>query len=200
MALAERRDDMNVIRYGPGGHVEDPADSTRCVWLVPGGGRMKSPGDELLRYMVSIAADLDAWVIGQDGEVYRIDPDGEVRGEWTPPIERWFYMDRPGYRPIPAEEWSELTAAQSDFQALTEIEAHCPSGLRSLHCAPTAHWMGHPSGRPVPFILQSDSVYFPVEHQPSVAGEWHGPITDHGAATFVRAQLIADQLGAEIDD
>ncbi|MFC4066448.1 hypothetical protein [Actinoplanes subglobosus] len=120
-------------------------------WLAFTGGRLhtKNPGDPMIRRMIEIATALDAWVAGDEDEIYTWE-NGEVTSdeadlpEITP-----ITLDRP----VTAEEWAAHVAATPDLDWFTRVEAVLPSGRRWIDCPPVACWTGHPGGRPVPFFV-----------------------------------------------
>jgi hypothetical protein len=166
-----------------------------------GCGRAKHPSDETLRGMMAAATALDAWVMGEDGERYFPDADGDPVPRRDVPTMVSSTITRSwgghGYRPMPVEDWTAVAARQPDFVTLDRIEAELPSGRRAIPCPPTPHWTGHPSGRPVPFIWQSDDVMFEVEHHPDP--EWPTVVTEAGAAVLARARALAAELDATVE-
>jgi hypothetical protein len=127
-------------------------------WL--GGGSLRyrdgelsarEPPDGLVRRMLELAAALDAWVTGDDGEVYEWDGQAvrrrERADEELPPDP--LYLARPDGDPIAADEWLAAAAAESDFRVGKRIQARLPSGTAWIPCPPVACWTGHPSGEPV---------------------------------------------------
>jgi hypothetical protein len=127
----------------------------------------KNPGEAFRRRMIELAGPLDAWVIGQDAELYEWDG-SQVVARWR---SREAYATRPRMitrgsassgmntqAPIRVGEWFALAAAQPDFEAMTSIEVELPSGLKWISCPPVNCWTGHPSGRPVPFFHDEDLI------------------------------------------
>lgn len=135
------------------------------IWLVwldqdwplryrDGGVSAKNPPDPLVRRMIELAAEWDAWVIGEEGEVY--DWDGsEIRTRERDDEDLSvdpLYLSRDGLdpdNPISNEEWLAAAAEQPDFRVGTTIEAMLPSGAARIPCPAVACWTGHPSGEPV---------------------------------------------------
>ncbi|WP_436534731.1 hypothetical protein [Actinoplanes sp. HUAS TT8] len=120
---------------------------------------VKHPEDVFVRRMIELAARLDAWVIGDDSELYEWDGLGIAQRDrdWVAIGARGRYLRRPG-APIRADEWAELVAAQSDFVMTTRVEATVPSGRRWVDCPPVPAWTGHPDGRLVPCFHDDDTV------------------------------------------
>jgi hypothetical protein len=111
----------------------------------------KEPSDPVIHRMLELAAELDAWVTGDDGEVYERDGGGVCRRERDEedlpgdPL----YLSRDGLDPISADEWLAAAVEQADFRIDTTIKAKLPSGIAWIPCPPVASWTGHPSGEPV---------------------------------------------------
>jgi hypothetical protein len=127
----------------------------------------KNPRPELVRRMTELAARLDAWTLGDNGEVYEWDGDRVVDRQRGPEAFAWHarYITRGtwssgmnGHAPIRPDEWAELVADQPDFATMTRIETTLPSGVRWISCPPVACWMGHPSARPMPFFFDVDVI------------------------------------------
>jgi hypothetical protein len=127
----------------------------------------KNPGDAFRRRMIELAEHLDAWVTGQDGELYGWDGRRVVHRYGS----REAYTRRPRMitrgsassgmnrrAPITAGEWTALATAQPDFATMTTIEVELPSGPGRIACPPVHCWTGHPSGRPIPFFHDEDLV------------------------------------------
>ncbi|MFC0528386.1 hypothetical protein [Phytohabitans kaempferiae] len=148
------------------------ADGGESEWLHVSNGQIQStwPGEALIRRMAALARSLDAWLMGDDCELYVAAPDGTVTArERTPDdlhpalgVHPRRFLTRHA-RPIPVAEWWALVAGQPDFRVDERIEALLPSGWRLITCPPVAHWTGHPSGRPVPFFHEGDG-YVEVAH------------------------------------
>jgi hypothetical protein len=139
--------------------------------------RTKHPRDELVRRMTELAARLDAWVIGDDGEVYEWDGERVVTRQRDPEafVMKARYLTRGTYSsgmnpraPIRPEEWERLAAAEPDFRTMTRIEATVPSGRRWIACPPVTCWTGHPSGRPVPFFHDRDVIEVRRADEPTI--------------------------------
>jgi hypothetical protein len=128
---------------------------------------IKHPEPAFQLRMMDLAAHLDAWVIGDDAEVYERDGDRVVRrqrgreafagqrrfitrGTWLGGANR--------HVPIRPDEWAALVAAQPDFTMMTSIEAILPSGIRLIRCPAVACWTGHPSGQLIPFFFDEDVI------------------------------------------
>ena len=112
------------------------------------------PPEPVLRRLLELAAALDAWVTGDDGEVYEWDGTAvstREREEKELPSDP-LYLSRDGLdtdNPISNEEWLAAVGEQPDFTVGTTIEATLPSGVAWIPCPPVARWTGHPSGEPV---------------------------------------------------
>jgi hypothetical protein len=127
----------------------------------------KNPSDAFLRRMVELAECLDAWVTGDDAELYEWDG-SQVVQRWRSEevyarrrrmISRGTaFSGMNGHDPISLSEWTALAAAQSDFEMMTSIEVDLPSGQRQIACPPVACWLGHPSRGPVPFFHDEDLI------------------------------------------
>lgn len=148
-------------------------------YLVFREGRLTAtyPRPEFRRRMTELAARLDAWVIGDYGEVYEWDGSRVVAWQRDPEAfaRNSRYLTRGTYSsglnrhtPIRSDEWAELVAAQPDFATMTRIEARLPSGVRWIACPPVACWTGHPSTRPIPFFLDRDVIEVPYADGPTV--------------------------------
>jgi hypothetical protein len=161
-ADAPRRPDFCYVVWPARGPVREH-------YLLFQDGRLsvKHPEPEFVRRMVELAARLDAWVIGDDAEVYGWD--GEQVVSWQRGVEAFAQRRRFLTRgtwlgglnagaPIRPDEWAALVAAQPDFTPMTTIEATLPSGIRPIACPPVPAWTGHPSGRPVPFHFDEDVI------------------------------------------
>jgi hypothetical protein len=133
-------------------------------WLMFYAGQLKTkhPEPGLVCRMTELGTRLDAWVVGDDGEVYEWDGEQVISRQRGPEAFVWNprFLTRGTYSsgmnkhaPIQPDEWAKAVAAQPDFVTMTRIEATLPSGVRWITCPPVACWMGHPSGRPVPFFL-----------------------------------------------
>jgi hypothetical protein len=138
----------------------------------------KHPRPEFRRRMIELAARLDAWVVGDDGEVYDWDGTQVISWQRGPAA---FAVD-PRYltrgtassglnhdAAIRPDEWAEVAAAQPDFTTMTRIEATLPSGVREIPCLPVPAWTGHPSGRPVPFYFERDLIEVRNADGPTIA-------------------------------
>jgi hypothetical protein len=141
-----------------------------------------NPPDGAVRRMLGLAADLDAWVTGDDGEVYEWDGvrmRTRERPDEEQPVDP-LYLSRDGA--IAAEEWMAVAAGQPDFRVDTTIEARLPSGVAWIPCPPVARWTGHPSGDPVWCFHDEDLV----------------EVRCDDAATVRRMTELAARLGAEV--
>jgi hypothetical protein len=165
-------------------------------WLLYSHGQIqtKHPPDPVIRQMLELAAELDAWVIGDDCDVYEWDGNevrirqptlDEVARDPGEPI----YITRGsansglnGANPISPEEWLVVAAEQPDFRVDTTIEARLPSGVKRIPCPPVACWTGHPSGRVVRCFHDRDLVEVRVDDP----------------ATVRRMTEIAGELGAAV--
>jgi hypothetical protein len=137
----------------------------------------KNPSSELVRRMTDWAARLDAWVIGDDGEVYEWDGERVFTWERGPETHQWntrfltrgtFAGGGNAQAPVRAEEWAQVVAAQPDFAMMTQIEATLPAGARWITCPPVACWIGHPSGRPIPFFHDQDVIEVRDADEPTI--------------------------------
>ncbi|NUT02592.1 MAG: hypothetical protein HOV76_03885 [Hamadaea sp.] len=169
---APRRPDFCYLAW----ESPDPDDDGH-LWFEAGRITTKNPRPEVIRRMTVLAARLDAWVIGDDGEVYGWDGNRVVdrqrdahafilnaryitRGTW--------FGGMNGQAPIRLDEWEQLAAAQPDFVTMTRIEATLPSGVRWISCPPVVCWTGHPSGRPRPFFFDDDVIEVRQADEPTV--------------------------------
>jgi hypothetical protein len=135
-------------------------------WLQFHSGRLstKHPRPSLIHRMVEIGSLLDAWVVGDDGEIYGWDGDvatrQPTREEMSPPAHHLIGAASPrGYSwesPIAQQAWLDLASTQPDFIVMPWVEALLPSGRRWIPCPRVAYWTGHPSGCPVPFFFADD--------------------------------------------
>ncbi|MGK5683367.1 hypothetical protein [Actinoplanes sp. URMC 104] len=153
----------------------------------------KNPDPGLVGRMIDLAARLDAWVIGEDGEWYVRDGDCVVARQRGPEAFAWNrrFLTRGtwlggmnAHAPIRPGEWARLVAAQPDFTTMTRIEATLPSGVRWIACPPVACWTGHPSGRVMPFFFDVDVIEVRHAHEPAVR----------------RMTALATALGAKVVD
>ncbi|BBH71719.1 hypothetical protein ACTI_84040 [Actinoplanes sp. OR16] len=148
---APRRPDFCYVYWSDNDH-----------YLLFHDGRLsaKRPSPLFKRRMIELASDLDAWVIGDDAEVYELD--GETvtdRNRARSPLRKHLITRGDGNPVIRADEWAVLVAAQPDFTTRSTIEAELPSGTRDIPCPPIDCWTGHPSGRPIPFFFNDDEVF-----------------------------------------
>lgn len=143
------------------------ADGQDRLMFDRGEIRTEHPRSELVRRMIDWAARLDAWLIGDDGEVYEWDGERVSDRQRGPEAFRWNrrFLTRGistggmnAQAPIRADEWARVVAGQPDFVMMRQIEAVLPSGARWIACPPVACWTGHPSGRPVPFFHDQDVI------------------------------------------
>ncbi|AGZ40635.1 hypothetical protein [Actinoplanes friuliensis] len=160
------------------------------LWFRDGALSANRPSDGLLRRMIELAARLDAWVIGDDGELYEWDGEQIVSRPQAP---AWNsrYLTRGtsaaglNYKaPIHPDEWAALAAGQSDFAMMTTIVAMLPSGVRRIACPPIPCWTGHPSGEPIPFFFDEDLI----------------EVRRADAPTVDRMAALATVLGARVVD
>ncbi|MEV6842252.1 hypothetical protein [Actinoplanes sp. NPDC051411] len=152
------------------------ADLCFVEWTAGEGGlmfdngrlRSKNPREEFIRRMTELASRLDAWVIGDDGEVFERDGEQVVRRQRGPGafVVNARYLTRG--TPIRPEEWERLAAAEPDFRTMARIEATVPSGRRWIACPPVACWTGHPSGRVVPFFHDEDVIEVRHADEPTI--------------------------------
>lgn len=124
-------------------------------WLLFNHGelRTKHPGEPLIRRMLTLAATLDAWVLGDDDHIYA-EENGEVVARPAVLADLPYptcFIARSSK--IGESEWKSVVGAQSDFAWWDRVEARVPSGLKWFSCPPVACWTGHPSGKPIPFFL-----------------------------------------------
>jgi hypothetical protein len=156
-----------------------PAELGEGEWLQVSNGQIqrKYPSDEMTRRMAEIARSLDAWLTGDNDELYLLSPDGQIVTRERTADERHpasgvhhhRYLARAGRylwsseHPIQADEWLRFAAGQPDFRIDEHVEALLPSGWKTIARPPVAHWVGHPSGRPVPFFHDDDG-YLEVHH------------------------------------
>jgi hypothetical protein len=169
---APRRPDLCYVNWG----VVAPRGDD-CLLFRAGRLSITRPEPELVRRMTEIAARLDAWVIGDDGEMYEWDGVRIVDRHRDPEAFAWHqrYITRGTYlgarfepAPIRPDEWAALAAAQPDFTTMTRIEATLPSGVRWITCPPVSCWTGHPSGRPMPFFVDRDVIEVRHADEPTV--------------------------------
>ena len=196
LGLIERHDDLAL----PEGYPVDTDTGGfdfHCLpddwlWFTGGQIKTKNPEPHLIRRMAELAVELDAWLIGDDGEVYAWDGREVVQRDREPDeyqVERCVITRASGTvwsweAPILPDEWMALAQTQPDFDTGTRIEALLPSGPTWITCPPVAHWMAHPSGRPLPFLPFQDVVV----------------VRDRDPATVRRAGLLAAALGAHVTD
>jgi hypothetical protein len=135
----------------------DSPDSDGEDWLRFENGELRTtnPRPVFVRRMTELAATLDAWLIGDDAEVYERDGDAVVVRQRDPGSFAW---NARFIAPVTAGDWTALAAAQRDFTTMTRIEAVLPSGVRWIPCPPVACWTRHPSGKPVPFFHARDAI------------------------------------------
>jgi hypothetical protein len=199
LGLIQRHDDLLLSPPDGYSDLNDAGSVDLYFWCLPddwllfSGGeiRTKNPRPELVQRMVQLAADLDAWLTGDDGEVYTWDGRQVVhraRGPLEYRTERCIITratetTMSWEAPIARDEWLALAAAQPDFEIGTSIEALLPSGSAWIACPPVAHWMDHPSGKPVPFLHDRDEV-----------------TANRDSATIRRAGVLATVLGARVID
>lgn len=180
MALVNDSADLSIDREHYGDPLTDP-DRTYMIDWLPGDGvgawfmcyngeiKTKNPDDATIRRMIEMAGILDAWVTGDDSEVYSLAPAGQVinrqptRSEIARSIPHVITRGSTAaglnrLRPILRQEWMDLATAQPDFTIATEVDAHVPSGIKRIPCPPVAAWTGHPARPQVPFFFEEDLV------------------------------------------
>ncbi|GAA4934552.1 hypothetical protein [Actinoplanes utahensis] len=164
-------------------------DSVHEEYLLFQRGQLdtKHPSDAFIRRMIELAGHFDAWVIGDDAEVYEWDGAQIVAGDRDREEfhRRQLVITRAsmnGDAPIRWNEWTALAAAQPDFSSMSSVEVRLPSGLRWIECPPVHCWTGHPSGRPVPFFHDEDLI----------------EVTDADEATERRMTELAAALQARV--
>jgi len=183
---------------------DTPADAEESEgeWLQFWRGEImrKWPSDDMIRRMAGLARSLDAWLTGDDCELYAVNSDGRIasRQRTTEEMHPGFgvhphrFIVRAGGRylwestnPIRHEEWLEVAARQPDFRVTPYVEALLPSGWKTIECPPIAQWVGHPSGKAVPFFQDE-----------------YGCVEVHHAdpATVSRMTELAPLLGAAVRD
>ncbi|MER7280084.1 hypothetical protein ABT369_37160 [Dactylosporangium sp. NPDC000244] len=123
-------------------------------WLRYDDGRLcaRDPGEARVRRMLDIAAELDAWLLGDGDTIFGVAGDRVVEREATHadlPFPRTFVAAEAA---ITAARWAEVVAAEPDLEWRTRIRAQVPSGATWIDCPAVACWTGHPSGEPVPFF------------------------------------------------
>ncbi|MEV6346432.1 hypothetical protein [Actinoplanes sp. NPDC051851] len=119
---------------------------------------IKNPEPPFVRRMVELAAHLDAWPIGDNGELYSCDGDRLRSGErdWSAIARDRHFLRRP--TPITPGEWASVTATQPDFTPMTRIKTPLPSGVRTIACPEVSCWTAHPSGDPIPFYVDDGAI------------------------------------------
>jgi hypothetical protein len=138
-------------------------------WLIFSESQLytKNPGNLLKRRMIEVGAALDAWVLGDDPELYEWNGHEVSARELDPadlPLNAYSLTRGCAVgglnsdAPILKQEWMTLVASQPDFAVLTQVQAKLPSGLSWIGCPPVACWTGHPSGKPVPFFFDEDVI------------------------------------------
>jgi len=156
------------------------AEPNGAEWLQVSRGQIqrKYPGDAMIRRMAGIARSLDAWLEGDDGELYVVDTDGQIISRERTVAERHPAWGTHGHRflardrehawrtknPIQVDEWLHVVAERADFRIDEHVEALLPSGRKRISCPPVAHWVGHPTSEPVPFFHDDDGGYVVVHH------------------------------------
>jgi hypothetical protein len=141
------------------GHADEP------WWLHCRGGqaKTKNPEDWVVAHMLAIAAEFDAWVVGDDGSPYAMTATGPEMLPYDPTAfvhpELVLGYDGPTPRTLTADAWIRYAATLPGFEIRTWIEATVPSGRKVLDAPPTAYWTGHSSGLTVPYFLQFDELY-----------------------------------------
>jgi hypothetical protein len=166
IALAERDADLVLetqsglieffIRVGP----------DEALWFGRGELCTKHPRPSLIRRMVEIGSHLDAWVVGDDGEIYGWNGDVTTRQPTHEELRPRSYLligaaslrGNSWEAPIGEQAWLDLISAEPDFTMMPWVEARLPSGRTWIQCPPVAYWTRHPSGRPMPFFFNRDHV------------------------------------------
>jgi hypothetical protein len=195
MGLIQRHDDLALPDGYPdtgSGGFDFSCRPDDWLWFTDGEIKTKNPVPGLIRRMVDLAAELDAWLTGDDGEVYTWDGREIVQRYRRPDeyqVEGCIITRASGTvysweAPILPDAWMALAQAQPDFDIGTRIEALLPSGPSWIICPPVAHWMGHPAGIPLPFLPFQDVVM----------------VRDRDPATVRRASQLAATLGARVTD
>ncbi|WP_238010696.1 hypothetical protein KZZ52_39410 [Dactylosporangium sp. AC04546] len=166
IGLAEWRAAVAGLRWYPPDCAELP-DGT-ALWYHAGAVSAKHPSDAAIAAMLSLAAELDAWVVGEELEVYT--PDGPVEVPLAP-----------GHRlaPVRAADWPAVALRRPGFTLSERVPARLPSGVRWVACPPVVLW----------------SASVPFHHDP---GDGSVELrTDDPAAVRAAAELAAD-LGASL--
>jgi hypothetical protein len=155
----------------------EAADEWSLQWWN-GRINVKNPPDAVVRRMIEVADALDAWVVGDDFEIYRLNVEGtvEARQPDLNDIERNPLLIARGAGdpwlrsavPIGHQEWMDLVRGQPDFRVDEQIEAKLPSGRRLIPCPPLGCWTNHPSGQPVPFFFEENHIKVPQPDRPTV--------------------------------
>jgi hypothetical protein len=155
----------------------DTSDQSHHLLFHDGRLSIKHPEPAFTRRMIELAVRLDAWVIGDDADIYEWSgrqvmshERGREAFEWR---QRWITRGKTmgGLNrdaPIQYREWIALVDGQPDFAMAETIEATLPAGIRQLPCPPVACWTGHPSGRPVPFFFDEDVIEVRYVDEPIV--------------------------------
>jgi hypothetical protein len=156
--------------------------------------KVKNPSEPMLRRMLAMAAALDAWVDGDDPMHFYVDEAGNIV-EREPPLEMihedlGYFIARGASGvlersvALPAEEWLQLVDQESDFRMSDDVEARLPGGRRRISSPRHAEWLGHPSGRAIPFFYEDGAIEVKSADQP----------------TIDRMLELADALGATVMD
>jgi len=189
LALVADNDDLYFDKDHYGQPTDDP-DATYMFdwkpatgdgsWFMCSSGeiRTKNPEDATIRRMIEMAADLDAWVTGDDHAFYSIDQGTVAEREPTP---QQIDASTPHFithgsasggmnwdHPILQAEWLDVVAAQPDFVIATEVEAYLPSGISRITCPPVATWIGHPNGLQIPFFFDEDLIEVRASDDPTL--------------------------------
>jgi hypothetical protein len=188
LALAERRSDIVFDTEDPAAPPHMDADGTDWLWLYViapghpdeprwlhchwGHANTKNPEEWFIAHMLTIAADLDAWVVGDYGEAYGL-TDGVLTQRPDDPaafIHPPISLERDYALPLglTRDGWIATAAAWPDFEIRTEIEATVPSGKKVIPSPPTAYWTGHSSGVAIPYYFQFDSLYVGAKDEETV--------------------------------
>lgn len=175
--LAAAEPDLSIATDPSGVVWAGPPDGREVLWSRDGRLAAKNPSRGLLRRMTELAERLDAWVVGDDGELHEWTGAELVERQRGPAAFDWQarFLTRGtscpglnGHAPIRRDEWTVLVAEQPDFATMTRVEATLPSGVRWIDCPPVACWTGHPAGRPVPFFFADDLVEVRHADDPTV--------------------------------
>ncbi|MET7394824.1 hypothetical protein ABZS66_15180 [Dactylosporangium sp. NPDC005572] len=127
IGLAEWRAVAADLPWYPPACVELP-DGT-ALWYRAGAVSAKHPSDAAIAAMLALATALDAWVVGEELEVYT--PDGPVEVP-LPPAHR--------LAPVHASDWPGVALRRPGFALSERTPARLPSGVRWIACPPVVLW------------------------------------------------------------